>query len=344
MIAGHRPALGTVLGTVLCATLPAQDPAQDPAQNEVPATAAKPALQKSPFLDGWLIELLEGDAIAARQRYERVANDRSAPAAQSELAMVRLREGSLDLATRAKHRDALAARNVYDRPARTRHLTAIADLATKAKSALDQHDGGKLIELRKQLRELVQRSQSYDPRRLLKTRIKALRDPGQTDSVLADLERRFRAAIASNDRKAANQLMRSIRRRRFSRLGPTLRIQAGRWAEVTRLHLAGEHERAARMEGLLGLDARRLTRSGRQQTAQNLLDKIRTWDRLTQRARLEGLVMPNLKRMLGWRWSAREHAVLQQLQGRLEQLIAEGRRQDALQLAAHVPYRVRLFQ
>src|SRR5690606_37647493 len=133
------------------------------------------------------------------------------------------------------------------------------------------------------------------------------------------------AALASGDQQRARNLRWRIwYKQRTGAQQASRQLLAKRWTEMTRLHLAGEHERASGMERLIRGTESRFGNRGRSLDAGELIRSIEGSHRDNQRARLER-VRRHLDELLGRRdLLAAEAATLQELAKRLAAAAAAG--------------------
>lgn len=314
-----------------------------PAQElELPATPPPENL----FLNGWMAELLEGKMELAREHYAKAAA-KQLPNYQSEMALLRLREGHTDYPLRDEYREALANRGdyialelntyAYRRPLR--------GLNGRMSTALKNNDKDEIAKIRAELRTFLARNKKFNPRALMPQLLSKWRgeQANQTDPKLVDLKTRRRVALAAGNVREARQLWREIRLRQFnmSREG-SRRLVANRWSEMTRLHLNGEHDRAIRMERYLESHGRRFRRSS---DVHALVSRISLMKLADQETQLENGVMPRVKNLLGRSYLfADEKRVLFEVAARLDAYAKAGSWREGLLLAARIPYRAVLFR
>ncbi|MCA8958417.1 MAG: hypothetical protein KDC87_20230 [Planctomycetes bacterium] len=326
------------------------DPVRRPADTPrtiPPATAI--AVRRPPknvFLDGWMVELLEADLGRARRIYQKAAASKGLPGYQSELALVRLRESSFDPRERVEARRQLESRGVYLSLSTPGLAGATSSLAREFREALANQELTKLAPLRTRLRQLAMQQSNAQPRPLTGQALAQLRGGANPEgnARLAELRAQRTAAQVRGDTSAAARINRQIRRIQWSNARRASdRLLGKRRAEMTRLHLAGEHERALTMERLLGTP---MSRRSLRADAATTLANVRRWDAATKRTRLEDNVLKNLARLLQGNSSLlpEERAVLAQLDKRLRSDAEQGQWGRALVLAAHTPYRALLLR
>jgi len=297
------------------------------------------------FLDGWMAELLDGDPELARKHYARAAASKDLPNYQSEMALLRLREGHTDDRQRSKYRAALANRGDYYVLELSSYRRTITNLSRRMATALKDNKPDEIVKIRAQLRTFLTRNKKFDPRAQMPQVLSKWRgeQARQTDPKLEELKSLRRAALGQGNRRRAQELWFSIRMRQFSmaREG-SRRLVANRWSEMTRLHLNGEHARAIQMERYLQSHGRRFYRNP---DVHGLVSRIEGLDQPGQKDLLDGEVLPNLQKWIAGRAAfPDEKRVLNEVAKRLASHSAVRQWKDGLLLAARIPYRGLLFR
>ena len=186
----------------------------------------------------------------------------------------------------------------------------------------------------------------------MKNALPDLRQPLGSDPALEDLKQRLKAARSAGDQSLERRLRRTIQfrtsvetQRNTRQWWNALRLIGKRWADMTRLHLEGQHRRADAMESMLG-SRDRFGRRGRLSTRKKQQDLIGRWDATTRRDRLDWVVrrLTDQYPMVGsGSLLDQEKDVLVALRNKVEELREAGQVEQALQLAARTPYRTVLF-
>ncbi len=293
---------------------------------------------KNKFLDGWMAELLHADRDKAVKTYKEAMQASNLSNFQSELATLRLWEFSWKIADRRKYVRALGEKGVYPAGGVTTGFIRRLEVDAFA-DALKANDSKKLDQLRAKLVDLTkQYSQVRDPRPIVRRQLNDFRgETLQVDSELEALKKEYKSAKKVNDVKRMRDAWIAIQKRgRAKRQTASRRVIAKRWAEMTRLHLASQHERASGMED-------RLPRFRQRLTARTVMRRIQSWNsdhRITRtRSVLNKLdTYLRLRELL-----PEERTVLRALRQRIDELSEAGQHQQALVLAARTPYRDRLF-
>jgi hypothetical protein len=297
------------------------------------------------FLNGWMTELLHGDTELARKHYTQAAAQKNLPNYQSEMALLRLREGHTDERMRTKYRSELADRGDYYVLELHSYRRTLTNLSQRMAAALKKNDQNEITAIRGLLRAHLTRIKKFDPRAQIPQILSKWRgeQANESDPQLENFKRQRRAALDEGNSRKARELWLKIRRRQVSMATEgSRRLAANRWSEITRLHLNGEHDRAIRMERYLENHGRRFFRG---LDVNALVARMKLLKPSEQEAQLQRKVLTNLQRLLQSSYLfADEKRVLREVFKKLEKYAHQKKWGEALLLAARIPYRSVLFR